>query len=111
MPLIVGRGGPLHIPQLTPGREFNAILATAIEGVAAVCPPEKWSVAAAEAEPTAIESNRAIAATCCSGWFYVQDPDRSEHLYLKPDDLEDFNDVGRLREDVLESLRPGLPLK
>jgi hypothetical protein len=42
---------------------------------------------------------------CNPSWFYVRDADESEHLFLKPDDVNDFNDVGRLRGDILETFR------
>jgi hypothetical protein len=105
VPLIVSRGGPLHVPQLTPGHRFNDLLNRTFEESSAVCTPEQWCVSASQANPISIQSDRAIAAVCSSQWFYVQDSDGSEHLYLKPDDIDDFNDIGRLREDVLETLR------
>jgi hypothetical protein len=38
-------------------------------------------------------------------WFYVRDQDESEHLFLKPDDVEDFNDVARIRVEIVEKFR------
>lgn len=41
-------------------------------------------------------------------WFFAQDADSSRHLFLKPDDVEDFNDVGRIRDDVVQEIAGGL---
>ena len=50
------------------------------------------------------KSDRNTHAVTTPDWFYVQDHDLSEHLYLKPDDIDDFNDVARLRPDIVEQL-------
>lgn len=55
-------------------------------------------------------SDRVIAAVTTPQWFYVRELDQhgiseEEHLYLKPDDVDDFNDIGRLRLDVIDQLR------
>ncbi len=105
LPLIVNRGGPLHVPHLTSSGQFGQLLHRVRTDPSTCCSPEEWSSPTKEQPPIQIQSDRAIAAVCNPGWFYVRDTDESEHLFLKPDDVDDFNDVGRLRGDVLEALR------
>lgn len=38
-------------------------------------------------------------------WFYVRDVEGDEHLYLKPDDRNDANDIASRESDVVEALR------
>lgn len=107
LPLIINRGGPLHIPQLTPADELDALLKNLGDVSNPVCSPEAWNRQSSDQEVFAIESDRATLAIANSKWFYVKDADQSEHLFLKPDDVEDFNDVGRLRSDVIANLQAG----
>jgi hypothetical protein len=106
LPLLVNCGGPLHIPHLTASTRFAAILEQLGSPSETICPPEQWSRRPRDLTGFEIESDRASVASHHPEWFYVQDIDLSEHLFLKPDDIEDFNDVGRLRADVLETFRP-----
>lgn len=105
LPLIVNRGGPLHVPHLTSSAQFGQLLQRLRTDPASCCSPEEWSSPTNERPPIQIRSDRAIAAVCNPNWFYVRDADESEHLFLKPDDVDDFNDVGRLRGDILETFR------
>ncbi|MEM9646254.1 MAG: hypothetical protein AAF989_14785, partial [Planctomycetota bacterium] len=43
-------------------------------------------------------------------WFFVRDADQKEHLFLKPDDRHDHNDVMRLRLDVVDEILEKLRL-
>ncbi len=106
LPLIVNRGGPLHVPQLTASPKVTSVLSVLSDPGGSLCPPDTWSVSSKETLPIEIDSDRARVAVSNADWFYVQDADLSEHLFLKPDDSEDFNDIGRLRADVIEMLRP-----
>ena len=106
LPLIVNRGGPLHIPHLTPSDRFGTVLDQLSKGEPSICSPSSWSDRTDEPEPIEIDSDRARIAVSSGNWFYVEDSDHSEHLFFKPDDAEDFNDVGRLRGDVIQMLRP-----
>lgn len=51
-----------------------------------------------------IESNRSQSNRFTDDWFFVRDQDSTEHLYSKPDDIDDFNDVARVRPDVVDQL-------
>ena len=105
LPLIVNQGGPLHVPHLTSSSQFGQLLRRVRTDPSSCCSPQEWSIPTKAQPPIQIESNRAVAAVGTPGWFYVRDADESEHLFLKPDDVDDFNDVGRLRGDVLETFR------
>jgi hypothetical protein len=54
------------------------------------------------------ESNRAACAVTTPSWYYVREKgpggDDHERLFLKPDDVNDINDVARLRREVVEDL-------
>lgn len=54
--------------------------------------------------PVTTASTRALQATTTPEWFLVRDRDESDHLFLKPDDIDDVNDVARLRPDVVAEL-------
>ena len=41
-------------------------------------------------------------AVTTPGWFFVHQSDDQQRLFLKPDDINDFNDVSRLRVDVVD---------
>ena len=109
LPLIVSDLGPLHLPQLRAGDTFPMIL----NEIATHCStegkgsfqwsPEQWCQSDENASVTT-KSDRILRAVTTADWFYVQDSDDSEHLYLKPDDIDDFNNVARLRPDVVEQL-------
>lgn len=104
LPLIVNRGGPLHIPQLSSSRQVPSLLQRLASRTESICPPAHWSRPTKEGSPLAIDSPRARIAVGNADWFYVQDTDHSDHLFVKPDDIDDFNDVGRLRQEVIQML-------
>jgi hypothetical protein len=43
-----------------------------------------------------------VKAITTREWFFVVDPDEKVRLYLKPDDVNDFNDVASRCHDVVE---------
>ncbi len=105
VPMIVSDVGPLRMPQPTSDVALLDILRDLGEGSGeAVCPwisPKAWTARASSTE-IETQSERAEYAATTPDWFFVRDRDAQEHLYLKPDDVEDFNDVGRLRLDVID---------
>ena len=109
LPLIVSDLGPLHLPQLSGGDTFPNLLDqiashSSPEGSGSLMwSPEQWCQSD-EGTSVITKSNRTTHAVTTPDWFYVQDHDQSEHLYLKPDDIDDFNDVARLRPDIVEQL-------
>lgn len=107
LPLIVSDLGPLHLPQLSGGDTFPSILdqiashSSPDEPHSLVWSPEQWC-RSDEGTSVITKSDRTAHAITTPDWFYVQDHDQSEHLYLKPDDIDDFNNVARLRPDIVE---------
>ena len=109
LPMIVSDIGPLHLPHLSGGDTFPQILdqlashSNPAGGQSAGWSPEQWCQSDAPAS-VITKSDRIVHAVTTPDWFYVQDPDQSEHLYLKPDDIDDFNNVARLRPDIVKQL-------
>ncbi|MAI71756.1 MAG: hypothetical protein CMM01_12700 [Rhodopirellula sp.] len=107
IPLIVSDLGPLHLPQLSGGDMFPHILnqiashPSSGESSSLMWSPEQWCQSDAGTS-VITKSDRTTHAMTTPDWFYVQDQDQSEHLYLKPDDIDDFNNVARLRPDIIE---------
>ena len=50
-------------------------------------------------------SKHVLRAITTPNWFYVQEQDLGESLFLKPDDVEDCNDVARVRKEIVNALR------
>ncbi|WP_168566876.1 alkaline phosphatase family protein [Crateriforma spongiae] len=67
---------------------------------------EQWAADSDDTFDPMLVTQTETADRCVNtgGWFYVRDRDQSEHLYLKPDDRHDHNDVGRLAPDALDRL-------
>jgi hypothetical protein len=104
LPLVISGGGPLRIPHLTSGDQLPKILATLGNENAEHYSCEQWARSRSEAQSIRITSNRSRAAVISPEWFCVIDSDGEENLFLKPDDIDDFNNVARLRPDVIDSL-------
>ncbi len=102
LPVILSDCGPLRIGQLAASGQ----LAESIREISSQAPPvssapHQWSRPVGQTE---IETNssRSQSAVTTPEWFFVRDRDSSEHLFLKPDDVEDFNDIGRIRHDIVQ---------
>lgn len=111
LPMIVGNSGPIRMPQPTPSDQLTTILRElggtcgTKDGSMTWCSPDRWVESSGPSQhPVSTKSDRALDAITTPGWFFVRDPDQSEHLFLKPDDVEDYNDVARLRPDVVDTL-------
>ena len=102
LPLIVSDQGPIRVPQLCSTDRLPDIL-LALSQETGLVPADQWSVQGTT-QRIETSSSRAKQAITTPSWFCVQDPDSSEHLFLKPDDVEDFNNVGRVRTDVVQEL-------
>ena len=120
---VIGSGiGPLRSPQLHVPMILSDLPATRMTGVKsdgaladvfsalASCDhtlfgPEAWDDSQSDQEGFQISSNRAGQAVILPSWYFVEDDDGSEHLYWKPDDINDYNDVANLRPDVIEELQ------
>ncbi|MCG8653791.1 MAG: hypothetical protein MI861_28390 [Pirellulales bacterium] len=105
LPMVVSDCGPIRSPHNTPSDSLGQILANLALRPGQAITPSHWCRAEDEFDARIVtQSQRAQAAITSAGWFYVRDQDSSEHLFLKPDDVDDTNDVGRLRRDVIERL-------
>ena len=104
IPLLHTGSSPLRIPHLTSSDELPEILKRLVSEHEGHFPESRWSMRMSDAQPIQIQTNRSPYAVMTPDWWLVTDPDGSEHLYLKPDDGEDYNDVARLRMDVVDEL-------
>lgn len=103
LPMIVSDVGPLRVPQAVSSDRLRQLLGNLYRNRAPIITEESWSGSDAEEQIVTV-SDRAQSVVTTRKWFFVRDVDSSEHLFLKPDDIEDFNDVGRLRPDVVSQL-------
>ncbi len=116
VPLVVSDIGPVRMPAITSTDMVPSLLRDlAMDGLAtseaakSCWSPEHWVMPMVD-DRVPTRSDRVIAAVTTPQWFYVRELDQhgiseEEHLYLKPDDVDDFNDIGRLRLDVIDQLR------
>ena len=106
LPMIVSDLGPIRCSQVTSSDQFGPILSSVLRGDDRLIDPARWSESMDEySSPVVIESNRAVSAISTHGWSMVVDDDGREHLYLKPDDVDDANDVSRLQPNVVVELK------
>ncbi len=106
------RSRDVHIPLISASIGAHAILETdSLESATALigeCPDdqvmlEQWEQQTDDAR-IAVQSDRSVTNVTTSDWFFVRDQDSSQHLYSKPDDIDDFNDVARVRADIVADL-------
>src|SRR5690606_11202539 len=71
--------------------------------------PARWASApdplAPILETETGEDGEGVILKTTPGWFYCRDATGEEHLYLKPDDRNDANDIADLKPEVVESFR------
>jgi hypothetical protein len=103
LPMMISDSGPLRVPQLTASSALPEILKELAARQGRLISEDRWSEAEDDGR-IETKSDRADYAVTTPGWFLVRDSDESEHLFLKPDDVEDFNDISRLRRDVVKQL-------
>lgn len=105
LPMIVSDTPSVRMPLPTPDTDLPSILHSLGNETLDWCGPKRWIDSSNESSAAIrTHSDRAVESQTSDGWFYVRDPDQSEHLFLKPDDVEDHNNVARLRPDVVESI-------
>ncbi|OYP28382.1 hypothetical protein [Rhodopirellula sp. MGV] len=106
LPMIVSGTSPLRVPSVTSADQFANIIRAAIAGQSCMT-PAAWSHRDEEFTPQIhTDSDRATSAITTASWFLVSENDDPMHakLFLKPDDLNDVNDVARLRPNVVNQL-------
>lgn len=103
LPMITSMGGPIRCPGLQSAAEFHTVLERLLNNEKPIA-PDAWTASCSEFEPLVLtESDRARAAVTSAQWFLVDSQDK-QCLFLKPDDLDDANDVSRLRPEVIDEL-------
>lgn len=117
LPLIIGAGTPIRSHRVTPATELPTILAKIAGQTATVVPVESWAGADDEFEPSVVTRDAGDGSrfgVTTGRWFLASGPEaggpeadgpEEESLFFKPDDVDDVNDVGRLRPDVVERIR------
>lgn len=108
LPLVIGCDGPLRYGSVTSAESLpNLIAALADSEAGPLIAADKWVGNDQEFEPfvvTRSQCDEALQhAVTCASWFWSGD-EQSQSLFLKPDDVDDVNDVRRLRVDVIEQL-------
>ncbi len=105
LPMVVSDRGPIRSAQLTPTDKFPQILRSLTSDSARLVSPSQWCQLDDEFKPrVTTNSRRAAKVVTTSRWSFIRDLDSTDHLFLKPDDVEDANDIGRLRSDVIDRL-------
>lgn len=122
LPVIVRKSTPGHqvstlrVPSLTPSTSIAAVICELRDENAAIVSPEDWCSDKDEFQPILVtKSSRASTAITTGKWFCVDGKTADELssiespsdicLFLKPDDIDDVNDVGRIRTDVIGHLK------
>ncbi|WP_442509000.1 hypothetical protein SH528x_000545 [Novipirellula sp. SH528] len=110
VPMIVSDLGPVHEKRLFNAKSLPALLAKIKTQPDCLIDPSVWVQSESEFEPRIItQDDQGSTAVTTPRWYHVQDAPQEfgvepNHLYLKPDDLDDQNDVSRLRYDIVELL-------
>ncbi|MEO1526025.1 MAG: hypothetical protein AAFX06_11355 [Planctomycetota bacterium] len=103
LPMLTSLGGPLRAVGIWSAAMFPEILTRVVNEQEPLTSME-WAGACGEFDPrVTTRSDRASVAVTSSKWFMVGNQDQ-EQLFLKPDDLDDANDVARLRPEITEEL-------
>lgn len=124
LPLIIRRtgGAPLRSLHLASSDRLAPTLIEMIGGEESAgggasllrdAAPERWAAAPDPLAPileTVAETGTASAAEgsilkTAPGWFYRRDAEGDDHLYLKPDDRNDINDIADLKPEVVQRFR------
>lgn len=105
LPMITSTGGPLRCPNLWPAERMPEVLARMVNEQP-ILSPQEWVNADEEFKPLIVtHSQRATSAITSPKWFIVGDQEgEREKLFLKPDDIDDANDISRLRPEVVDEM-------
>lgn len=104
LPLLLTGRGPLRIPHLTGSQEVIDLLLELGRNEDRDYPAERWAESKSSVRSVSIQSSRCRFAVTDPNWFCVIESDGEEVLFLKPDDIDDYNNVARLRPDVVDDL-------
>ncbi len=104
LPLIIGCDGPLRWPPITSADTLPDLIGRLADTSRRIITPESWTQRDQEFDPSLITSGDGQSAVTTSRWFLVNEEDQRRRLFLKPDDVDDFNDISRLRTEVTQRL-------
>ena len=103
LPVILGSGPPIRSGRLTPSSDVAKLLARLASPDALLISPAEWTGTDGEFDGAVnTRSDRARRVINTGKWFCVTEDQDDASLFLKPDDIDDVNDVSGLREDVLD---------
>ncbi len=111
VPMMIGqhtnRLGPMRVPSVCDAGELADRLTTLTDDQPTMVMPQRWSPTDRDAFHPSVTSQMGADqwSITSPGWFFVRQADDQRRLYLKPDDVNDFSDVSRLRLDVVDHFK------
>lgn len=113
LPAILASGPPIRSPRVTSSDQIPSLLIQLAQTPQPTpLPPDQWIRDDGEYEPSVVTrtSDRSRVAVSTSRWFFARNTDDaggspSESLFLKPDDVEDANDIGRRQHETKQMMR------
>ncbi|TWU40314.1 hypothetical protein Q31b_36620 [Novipirellula aureliae] len=119
LPLIIRRAastrvesschGPMRTSQATVSSELNRLLIELAESDNALISPSAWGQSQSEFEPQIVTAGEeGEVAITTPHWYMVRQSDGETPLFFKPDDIQDHNNVARIRNDIVERLEESL---
>ena len=104
LPMILSSGGPLRVGHVTAADSLANVIQQRVLSKGDVVSPEAWVELCDDYSPRVETRTNRCRAITSPKWFLVKENDSLECLFLKPDDVNDTNDVSRLRPDIAEQL-------
>jgi len=104
-----GCHGPIRTGHITASNELNDILIHLAESDDTLISPSAWRQSKNEFEPKVVTVGEGgEAAITTPHWYMVHQSDGETPLFFKPDDIQDHNNVARIRNDIVERLEASL---
>ena len=107
LPLLVGGYGPRRSAEVVSAESLSKIVNDLFSDQSPI-PDDSWASSQQELVPCIATEGETGKAITCPSWFLVQE-NGNEKLFLKPDDMDDVNDISRLRLDVVDQLLDSNP--
>ena len=109
VPMIASCGSGIRDPQLRSADHLTKVIDIVHQNESAAPPrlisPSQWAASTREAPAVVTRHQQGMVALTDPQWyFHLED----EALFLKPDDMDDVNDVARLEPDVVRHFRQQL---
>ena len=103
LPLIISCDGPLRSMRLSSTDCLPELIRQLADPSRPLIDPDQWIQTDAEFEPRIVTQGDGRYAVTTPNWFLVC-ADQQQELFLKPDDVEDANNVSRLRTEVVNRI-------